>query len=76
MSDIPVTNDVPVPRDKRKTREYLPWDTLDYGDSFVLDVNLPSARQTASWATRRFPGKFFRAGIADGEVRIWRVATL
>lgn len=55
-------------------RGIYPWETMNVGDSFVVETKTPSVNHSlAAGATKRYAPKKFSAGVdADGNKRVWR----
>lgn len=65
-----IENEIPVP--PHQNSKY-PWDTLEVGQSFLVDPAGKSMFSSASLAGKKRGKKFIGRKVGSG-VRVWRVA--
>lgn len=69
MNQVTVEKGIAIPVASRATK--YPWDKMEIGDSFFMDVSVTSASAAASNARKRY-GFFYTVRAENAGSRVWR----
>ena len=71
--EIKIDRDIPMPDNiGRGGISRYPWDTMEIGESFVIEIKIASFRRLATHAGPRHGRKFATRKMPDGSYRCWR----